>query len=153
VTIDFPPAFRNISPTMKVHCAIPVLQVKTIDIAIAFYVDLLGFSLDFQMRDYAGVHLGKAAIYLCNHTFHQRPLGGGAVTIVCDKIDDYYNRLVAANAPITIGAGERRYGMKDFSITDPDGNVLTFGCEIIKDEKAGKVTQTATVKGPSGTAS
>jgi catechol 2,3-dioxygenase-like lactoylglutathione lyase family enzyme len=125
---------------MKFYSSIPVLQVKTIDAALAFYVDVLGFTVDFKMRDYAGIHLGKASIYLCSHNFHERPIGGGAVTLVCNDIDPYYNKLVENKVPIKFGAGERRYGMKDFAITDPDGNVLTIGCELKREETLDKAT-------------
>ncbi len=117
---------------MKVSAASTVLQVKDIPEALRFYCEVLGFEKDFEFGPYAGVHLGECCVHLCAHTTWKRPLGGGAVSVFSDEVDAYCAEIRRGGAEIALEPTDEPYGMRDFAVKDPDGNVLTFGCPLLE---------------------
>jgi catechol 2,3-dioxygenase-like lactoylglutathione lyase family enzyme len=107
-----------------------VFQVADIPAATTFYRDILGFTEDFRYDNYAGVYLGKIELHLCAHTIWNRPLGGGAVVILAEEVDDYCALIRQRGANILADPADQYYGLRDFVVADPDGNVLTFSAEL-----------------------
>ncbi len=114
---------------MKTQGVAPVLQVSSLSESLKYYDRVLGFAEDFRFGDYAGVRREEVMLHLCAHTVHKRPVGGGAVSIFCDEVDGYLAKIKKNGAVVKIEPENRPYGMRDFTILDPDGNHLTFGCE------------------------
>jgi uncharacterized glyoxalase superfamily protein PhnB len=117
---------------MTTQGAVPVLQVSSLEDALRYYREVLNFTEDFRFRDYAGVRHGEACLHLCAHSVHKRPIGGGTVAIFCDEVDDYFAEISRRGANVKVSLADRPYGMRDFTVLDPDGNHLNFGCEIPK---------------------
>jgi catechol 2,3-dioxygenase-like lactoylglutathione lyase family enzyme len=115
---------------MQPTTATTVLQVSNIATALAFYVDILGFTEDFRYNNYAGITLGKIDLHLCEHTLWKRPLGGGAVVIIAEEVDDYCALIRQRGATILSDPADQYYGLRDFVLADPDGNILTFSALI-----------------------
>ncbi len=115
---------------MKVSAASAVLQVKDVSDALRFYCEVLDFEKDFEFGPYAGLHFGECYVHLCAHTTWKRPLGGGAVVVFADEVDAYFKTIKERGAEIALEPTDEPYGMRDFVIRDPDGNVLTFGCSL-----------------------
>ena len=107
-----------------------VYQVADIESALAFYRDVLGFTVDFRYDNYAGVFLGKCELHLCTHTIWSRPLGGGAVVIIAEEVDTYCATIKQRGAPILLEPTDEPYGLRDFVTRDPDGNILTFSAPL-----------------------
>lgn len=78
---------------MKPQSAASVFQVASVDAALRYYKEVLGFSEDFRFGEYAGVKLGDAYVHLCGHSIHNRPIGGGTVHVFCDEVDSYYAEI------------------------------------------------------------
>lgn len=114
---------------MKPQSAASVFQVASVDAALRYYKDILGFSEDFRFDNYAGVKLGEAYIHLCGHSEHKRPVGGGTIYVFCDEVDAYYAETKKRGAIVKSEPRDYEYGMRDFMALDPDGNHLAFGCE------------------------
>jgi catechol 2,3-dioxygenase-like lactoylglutathione lyase family enzyme len=123
-------SLSSYTAAMKVSCAATVFQVKDVPSALRFYCDVLGFEKEFEYGPYAGVHFGECFIHLCAHTTWKRPLGGGAVVVFADEVDAYCSAIKARGAEIALEPTDEPYGMRDFVLRDPDGNVLTFGCSL-----------------------
>lgn len=113
---------------MPAHSIAPVFQVSDLDAALKHYHEVLGFSEDFRFGDYAGIKLGGACLHLSGHNVHHRPLGGGSAYIFADEVDRYHAEIKARGATMRTEPKTYDYGMRDFTVVDPDGNHLHFGC-------------------------
>jgi catechol 2,3-dioxygenase-like lactoylglutathione lyase family enzyme len=114
-----------------IHPKIPMRdKSKTKD----YYITKLGF-IDIGAQDYDGyLMLKKDNVEI--HFFEFKDLDPaenyGQVYIRTDNIDGFYESLLAngvtihPNAPLQI----KPWGQKEFSLLDPDNNLLTFGQSI-----------------------
>jgi len=114
---------------MKAHGAGPVLQVSDLNRSLKYYTEVLGFIEDFRFGEYVGVRNGEAALHLCAHTIHGRPVGGGTAFIFCDEVTEYFAEIEKKGAIVKVEPEDRPYGMREFTILDSDGNHLNFGSE------------------------
>src|SRR4051812_40406230 len=66
---------------MKTECASTVFHVRDLDAALAYYTNILGFSLDFRYGPLIGVQHGSVSIHLCGHDpgVNKQPDGGGHI--------------------------------------------------------------------------
>ena len=119
--------------------AIPILPVSSLDRALTFYRDQLGFEvrhresgLAIVERDGVMLHLAQLddASWRTRADFIERPIKSGAESFIpgtasCRiRIDDAEQLL----AEIGTGAQLRDqwWGDRDFALLDPDGNLVTF---------------------------
>jgi catechol 2,3-dioxygenase-like lactoylglutathione lyase family enzyme len=115
---------------MSAISAIPVFHVADVDAAVRFYVQLLGFAEAFRYGTYSGLKFGRCEIHVTLPGDFGRTVGGGTAYIICDEVDEYFARLKAAGVIPRNEIADRMYGMRDFVILDPDGNQLSFGCDL-----------------------
>ena len=109
----------------------PKLPMRNKAITRAFYINQLGFEA-FGSADYDGyLMLGKDHIQI--HFFEFKALDPkenyGQVYIRTDDIDQLYQSMLDREVNIH-PAGPlqlKPWGQKEFSILDPDNNLLTFG--------------------------
>ncbi len=112
----------------------PKLPMRDKNVTRAFYTNKLGFTL-FGSADYDGyLMLEKDQIQI--HFFEFKALDPkenyGQVYIRTDNIDHFYQSLldnkttIHPNGPLEI----KPWGQKEFSVLDPDSNLLTFGQSI-----------------------
>ena len=62
-----------------------------------------------------------------DNPFSQRPTGAGSVYVVTDEPDALYDRARAAGAVVFAPLRDEDYGSRGFSVTDPEGNIWSFG--------------------------
>ena len=96
-----------------------------------FYVNLLGFAVLFEHRFgpgmplYCGLKRDACELHLSEH--HGDATPGSSVRIAVDDIDALAAEIAARHAP---HAGpqvqQMPWGTRDFTVTDPFGNRLTF---------------------------
>lgn len=117
---------------MKTLGIATVIHVKNLDQSIPYYIDVLGFSLDFQYGEYVGIKHGAIFLHLSSslNPGKKKEPGTGHVCIECDEIDIYYEDILKKGAVISVPLDRRPYGMRDFAVDDPDGNTLVFGQTI-----------------------
>lgn len=112
----------------------PKLPMRDKLITRSFYLNQLGFedigSADFE--DY--LILKKDAVEI--HFFSFKDLNVkenyGQVYIRTDNIDELYHSLLNNNTAIHPNGSlqVKPWGQKEFSVLDPDNNLLTFGYKI-----------------------
>ena len=119
----------------------PTLNYIDAPAAIKFLVDAFGFEStlvvvdkgDDQVVEHAqlrwpeggGVMLGTANRQA--NPFSQRPTGAGAVYVVTADPDSVHDRALGAGAQLYQELRNEDYGSRGFSVTDPEGNLWSFG--------------------------
>ena len=113
---------------------IPKLPMRNIMRTKDFYIDQLGFELQSDYGNY--LLIKKDGIEL--HFFEFESLNPnenyGQVYIRVNDIDKLYNQLIEDSVPIHPNGKleDKPWGQKEFSLLDPDNNLLTFGQAIQK---------------------
>lgn len=118
---------------MEITSTSPILQVRDLEASLSFYCDILGFTQTFIYGEpsyYAGVSRDESCLHLNQIEENKDRQGKGSVYFFCDEVDGYYEAISSAGAEITSPLGTYPYGMRDFQIKDPDGNLLCFGQTI-----------------------
>ena len=107
----------------------PKLPMRDKNVTREFYVNKLGFK---ELGDYEGylmVQKDKIEIHFFEFKELDPKENYGQVYIRTDSIDDFYQTLL--NNKIGIHPNgkleSKPWGQKEFSIIDPDTNLLTFG--------------------------
>jgi len=111
---------------------VPIFRIFSIDKAREFYLDFLGFKVDWEHRFddraplYMQVSHGNCVIHLSGHFGDASP--GGALRIPIDDIDAYQQGLLARQYKhARPGAAQLMpWGTRDLTIQDPAFNRLTF---------------------------
>jgi catechol 2,3-dioxygenase-like lactoylglutathione lyase family enzyme len=95
--------------------------------AVTFYTGKLGFDVAFRnggvytivRRD--GVEIGLALDRTGSRS------GRGSCYVKMTGVDSMYSELVANGVAIAHELKNEAYGMREFMVTDPEGNTVNFG--------------------------
>jgi len=117
---------------MKAFSSATVIHVSNFHNSLDYYTKVLGFTFDFEFGEYAGLFIDEVFIHITGpgNPGRKKPVGSAHLCIDIDNVDDYYQRLTANGAIISVTLEDRVYGMRDFAVDDPDGNTLVFGQAI-----------------------
>jgi uncharacterized glyoxalase superfamily protein PhnB len=118
----------------------PELFVRDLGASLRFYRQTLGFQVLRQTADFAVLALGDARIQLAVPdesiprlkpwlAAGRRGIGVNLRIIVPD-VDALYERVRRQGVPIVREIGDRFYGLRDFTVADPDGFVLSFASPV-----------------------
>ena len=117
----------------KLGTVTPILRIFDVAKAHEFYVDFLGFEVQFEHRFedntplYTGVYRDGCVLHLSEH--HGDCCPGAALRIAVDDIDALHAGLTARHYGYARPAIEDTpWGSRELSIKDPFGNRLTFAC-------------------------
>lgn len=116
---------------MKLSRVTPILRSFDEAKAREFYIDFLGFQIDFEHRFeedfplYMGISRGGCELHISEHHGDCSP--GGAVRIATDGLGDYRQELLAkAYKYARPGIQKTPWGTREMTISDPFGNRLIF---------------------------
>lgn len=112
--------------------AATVFAVHDIAASVAHYRDALGFTVTFQYGEpsfYACLCRDEVSLHLLADRQTKRLPGHGGVCIFVTDVDAVHAELAARGAKILKPPQDYAYGMRDFGVTDLDGNQLTFGMQ------------------------
>jgi uncharacterized glyoxalase superfamily protein PhnB len=133
---------------MKFADVTPNLVVADVGRSLAFYRDVLGFSLvatvpeaapyvfAWVRRDAVNVFLNSVESVKEQPTLAARPIGGtNTLFIVLEAATvaegvDAMCAAIAGKAPVFMPLKDQFYGMREFGIEDPDGYVIFLAQEI-----------------------
>ncbi|WP_415660641.1 glyoxalase superfamily protein [Roseateles sp.] len=109
----------------------PILRSFDAAKAREFYVDFLGFAIDWEHRFapdlplYMQLSRGGCVLHLSEH--HGDACPGAAMRIRVSDIEAFHAELAAKRyRHARPGLEDRPWGSRDVSVTDPFGNRLTF---------------------------
>jgi len=110
----------------------PQFLVADLERSIEFYMQKLGFSMEFRYEDfYAGIMKDGNSINLksgnpsAEERKNKRENEDLDLVFSVENVDGLYNDLVNRSVEITQPLCERPYG-KEFYIADPDGYIIAF---------------------------
>jgi uncharacterized glyoxalase superfamily protein PhnB len=109
-----------------------VFVVQDVLRSVEHYRDVLGFSTVFTYGEptfYAGVARDGITIHLQAASATRRQVGQGGLNVFVSDVDALYEELKSRGARTLNELKDYPYGMRDFDVTDPDGNHLCFGME------------------------
>ncbi|PSN16355.1 glyoxalase [filamentous cyanobacterium CCT1] len=108
---------------------IPALRITQYERSKAFYLDQLGFALQWEHRFephlpvFMSVVRDRMQIYLSEHAGDCQV--GGLVHFVVESVDDWYQDLLQRGVAVTKPPNDD-LGFCQMTVTDPDGNQLRF---------------------------
>lgn len=117
----------------------PNLVVSNVERSVAFYCDVLGFTLTQKVPDesplvFATVRSGDVEVFLNAPgpaiaeypAFESRPIGGTLTLFMeVEGIESLHDGL-AGRVNVVMPLERKWYGVTEFAIADPDGYVITF---------------------------
>ena len=117
----------------------PNLIVASVERSVAFYCDVLGFTVVTTVPDagpfvFAIVQSGPVEIFLNAPepamaeypAFKDRPIGG-TLTLFIEVADiAAVHQSLAGNVTVVMPLEHKWYGVTEFAFTDPDGYVITI---------------------------
>jgi catechol 2,3-dioxygenase-like lactoylglutathione lyase family enzyme len=116
---------------MTFEKVIPTLRMFDIEKTRDFYLDFLGFKVDFEHRFHEGAPLfmgvsrGSARLYLSQHHGDGSP--GVHVTVEMKGVDAYHAEIsVKPYAFYNPAVRETPWGSRDMNVIDPAGNQVNF---------------------------
>ncbi len=116
---------------MNFKQAVPILRIFDEHKAKEFYIDFLGFKIDWEHRFEDGLPLyfqiskGDCRIHLTEHHGDCSP--GGAIRIETDNIENFHKKLVEKKYKnVRPGIQHQPWDSKEMDIKDPFSNRITF---------------------------
>ena len=107
----------------------PKLPMRDKNVTREFYINKLGFKEIGDYEGYLMVQKDKIEIHFFEFKELNPKENYGQVYIKTDGIDDFYKTLLDNKIDIHPNGKleSKPWGQKEFSILDPDTNLLTFG--------------------------
>ncbi len=121
---------------MRLEAPIPVLRVFDHVLARRFYVDWLGFRVDWehQLSEDAPVYLqvsrDAAVLHLSEHYGDASP--GARIRVGVDDVEAYHRELHSRPNPnMNPGIETTPWGTREMGIVDPFGNRIVFSEPVL----------------------
>ena len=116
---------------MQVLQTIPILRIFHVEKAKEFYVDFLGFQVDWQHRfdDAAPVYMqvSRAGLVLHLTEHHGDCCPGSTVFVRMTGLDEFHREITAKGyGYLRPGVEQTFYGSKCMQVIDPFGNRIRF---------------------------
>lgn len=105
-------------------CPRPILYVQDLAASQRYYQDKLGFHIDWtdgDPADFGAVSRGDTQLFLCERC-QGHP--GGWLWVATRDVDQLHAELVKRGALVTAAPENKRWGVREMLVADPDGNVL-----------------------------
>jgi catechol 2,3-dioxygenase-like lactoylglutathione lyase family enzyme len=118
------------------QAVVPVLRITNYDRSKAFYVDSLGFQIDWEhhfephLPVFMQLTRDEMTIDLTQHSGDCPP--GGLVLFYVPDVDAWYEEFKSRSVSVHEPPNESLQGLRDMTVIDPDGNKLRF-CTRLKE--------------------
>jgi hypothetical protein len=113
----------------------PKLPMRNINTTREYYINKLGFEVfgNYQLTDYLMVQKDNIQIHFFAHNTLNPIENYGQVYIRVKDIDAFYQSLFDKKVVIHPNGhlATKPWGQREFSLLDPDHNLLTFGETVV----------------------
>lgn len=115
---------------------IPALRITNYSRSKAFYVDGLGFQIDWEHRFephfpvFMQITRAGMSIYLSEHSGDCQV--GGLVHFFVSDVDGWFHEFQSKGVPIQEAPNEALEGLRMMTVVDPDGNQLRICTRLEK---------------------
>ena len=125
---------------MTLPAPVPEVPTANVDIAAAYYVNTLGFTLDWGDDEggIAGISRGKCRLFLTNSSFRQHYGNIGPVLFWLNlnsksEVDALFAAWKASDAKIVSEPEDKPWKLREFTAADPDGNLIRVFYDFSRD--------------------
>ncbi len=107
----------------------PKLPMRDKSATIGYYNGKLGFRILSDYGDYLILEKDQIELHFFSFPGLDPAINYGQVYIRCSDIDIFYQRLIDQQVPIHPNGAlsNKPWRQREFSLLDPDNNLLTFG--------------------------
>ena len=106
------------------------IHVRSLDRAVDFYRGL-GFEILDRKGGFAVVTWEGHRLFLDERPHHEPPPAAQAnVRVMVPDVDAWWRRATGMGARVLAPITDRNYGLRDFTIADPDGFGIRFATRI-----------------------
>lgn len=113
---------------------VPAFRIEDLARSRAFYVDGLGFRVDWVWREapelpaFAQVSCGELGLYLTQRAGDSA--AGGLAYLYVPDVDAWAARASERGIPIESGPEDQPWGNRELALVDPDGNRLVIATPL-----------------------
>jgi catechol 2,3-dioxygenase-like lactoylglutathione lyase family enzyme len=106
------------------------LFVEDLQRSLAFYT-AIGFTIERSDDHFAVLSWENSLLFLDQQNIENRPAHAGMnIRIIVHDVDKYWEMALSAGYPVFQVIDNKYYGLRDFTILDPDGFGVRFGTYI-----------------------
>src|SRR5689334_18643893 len=115
------------APTVqqKFEKIMPEFPLADVAAGVAYYRDVLGFSINHHNEGFAVMDRDRARILLITKTAQHKGIASCYVYVA--DADALHAELTAKGANVEAAPVSRPWGLREFRVFDPEGNILTLG--------------------------
>jgi|SRR5471030_2269433 len=131
------PAETRKSIPVEFRSPSPILRINDLDISLNYYVDVLGFKMDWRDDDgnsFASISRGHCQLFL---SAGDQGHPGSWMWIGVSDVDALHQELLGKGARVRHPPANYPWGSRELHIEDPDGNVLRLGSKNRPGEPVG----------------
>lgn len=103
----------------------PELPLDDVPAGVAYYRDVLGFSVNYQQHDIGVMDRDAVRVLLVART--ERHGGIGSCYVYVENADVLHAEFRRAGANVVGEPVSQPWGLREFPVLDPEGNRITFG--------------------------
>jgi uncharacterized glyoxalase superfamily protein PhnB len=126
---------------MKFPAPVPEIPAANVDKAAAYYVETIGFTLDWGDDDggIAGISRGNCRLFITNRSFRQSWGNAGPILFWINlnnkaEVDELFKEWKAAKAKIVSVPEDKPWKLHEFTAADLDGNLIRVFYDFRRDE-------------------
>jgi uncharacterized glyoxalase superfamily protein PhnB len=116
---------------MTFPAPVPEIPAANVDVATAYYVKTLGFTLDWgdDQGGIAGISRENCRLFITNRAFRESHGNLSPVLFWLNlnskaEVDELFAQWKAAGAKIVSEPEDKPWKLREFVATDPDGNLI-----------------------------
>lgn len=125
---------------MTFPAAVPEIPTADVEKCTAYYVNALGFTLDWgdEKGGIAGISRGNCRLFLTNPSFRESYGNTGPVLFWLNlnskaEVDELFAQWKATDAKILSGPEDKPWKLREFLAADLDGNLIRIFYDFRRD--------------------